>query len=248
MKKWKSINAVILVALVIVLCGMLPGIVAGTEELFRGEATYVDIKTMQFISELTDFEKMYLVVYGNKDDIEEERATLSYEDVLAMAEARLEPYFTTGLIAQEQKEFNVAVCKPMLCYSNVYSQNYLSGVFWVVHLECNVQNDKEIKEEITICLDEISGEIVWIYYFNEKGCYTPEELAEKAVVFQSLFMEDKELLSAESQIYQSEYADIPKLYYVSFSLENAIYGNMYLEFWTTPNGFEVKYYSGNMQF
>lgn len=264
MKKWKSIGAVILVALVIILCGILPKIVAEVEELFTEEATYVDIKTMQFSSELSDLEKMYLVVYGNKDDIVVESATLSQEEALAIAQERLEPYFTAGLIAREQEEFDVAICKPMFCFSNTYSQNDLSGVFWVVHLENNGQNekevteqnaqeadaqfDKEMKAEITVWIDEISGEIVWIYYYNEKGCYVPEELGQKAVDFTSLFMEDKDFSSSENEIYVAEYNDAPYLYYVSYSVENVIYGNIHLEFHTTQTGFEVKYYSGNMQF
>lgn len=259
MKKWKSISAVILVALVIVLCGMLPGIVAEVEEFFTEETTYVDVKKMQFSSELSDLEKMYLVVYGNKDDIVVESATLSQEEAIAIAQARLEPYFTAGLIAREQRDFDVAICKPMFCFSNIYSQIDLSGIFWVVHLENNGQNEKEVteqnvqsakevKEEITIWIDEVSGEIVWIYYFNEKGCYAPEELGENAVDFTSLFMEDKDFSSSENEIYISEFDDIPYLYYISYSVENVIYGNIHLEFHTTQNGFEVKYYSGNMQF
>lgn len=257
MRKWKRLGAIIMVALTIVLCGMLPGIVGRIEDTIPVEPTYVNMKSMQFSRELSDLEKMYLVVYGNKVDVSADTASLEPEEVIAIALEKLEPYYSMGLISQPVKTFDVEICRPMLCYSTVYSQNELSGVFWVVNMidggvnekGTNVSYDETvIKKEITLWIDEISGEIVWIHYYDEEGCYEPEELAEVGVTFHSLFMEDKELESAENNSYISEFQDIPYLYYVSHSIENAIYGNIHLEFHTMQTGFEIRYYSGNMQY
>ena len=263
MKKWKRYSVLGLVALVIILCGMLPGIVAKIGDNMSVGPTYVEFKSLQFNQELSDLEKMYLVTYGNKVDASADTTSLESEEVIAMALSGMEPYFNAELISQPLDSFEIEICKPMLCYSNVYSQNKLSSVFWVVHMvnegadeeavseqmESNKQYDEVFfKEEITLWLDEASGKIVWIQYYNEGECYKGYELGEKALAFYTLFIEDKEFESAESDIYISEFEDSPYLYYVSYSIENAIYGNIHLEFHTMCTGFEVKYYSGNMQF
>lgn len=241
MKKWKSIIAVIVVFLVIVLCGMLPGIVASVEDSFTEEMTYVDVKTMRFSNELSDIEKLYLVAYGDKVDISHENTELQYEEVIEVADKLLQPYFDTGLIVQPREMYSIS-CIPIFCYSNTNSRNEISGVFWLVDLV----NKENSADQISLWIDESTQKIIWIRYHSKQYCYNPEMLGELAYSFYSLYMSDKEeLFSAENETYVGEYDNLPYEYYVNWQFDNSIYGSVYMQFMVTCDSFEVIFYSGN---
>lgn len=239
MKKWKSIIAVIVVFLVIVLCGMLPGIVASVEDSFTEEMTYVDVKTMQFSNELSDIEKLYLVAYGDKAEISQENTELQYEEVIEVADKLLQPYFDAGLIVQPREMYSIN-CIPIFCYSNTNSGNEISGVFWIVELV-----DKENSADyISLWIDESTQKIIWIRYQSKHDYYNPELLGELAHSFYSLYMSDKEeLFSAENETYVDEYENLPYEYCVGRQFDDSIYGSIYMQFMVTCDSFEVIFYS-----
>lgn len=157
MKKFKHVLIFLLMASVILLCGMLPTIAGLLQDSLDGQSvTYAEMKTVQFSKELTDFEKLSLVRYGDLADVSDEKTHLKETEIQKVAINLLAPYVEAGLIPTDVTEFKF-YGKPKLLYNDASSE--LSGIFWLVDMKSLDGN-----QTISMCIDDQDKDLMVVSY------------------------------------------------------------------------------------
>lgn len=166
MRGYKNIIIFMLIAGIILICGMLPVIAGGIQDSLESQSvTLGELHTVQFFDELTDFEKLSLIRYGVMAEVSEEKVKMNEEEVYAATNALLEPYLVNGLLPFEMDSNFLDnfqyMAKPTLFYHNTASRQ--SGIFWLIDLKSTDGN-----HNISMCIDDQDGKLMIISYYNEE--------------------------------------------------------------------------------
>ena len=160
-----------LVIVVLILCAVLPWVVANIGDRLLNEKVYsAELKTVQLAKELTDLEKIYLLNSGLKMEITDERTRLKTEDMKEVLAVSVEPYINESLIQGTIDDFDIVSCEPYRYYSDTISN--LSGTFWEISLISKYVSG----EYLELCLDDQSGSVLQMMYEYPKPIFSKEKL------------------------------------------------------------------------
>jgi len=117
-----------LTVVVIIFCGVLPRIIAGVEDFLADQKiSYAEAKTVSFVRELNDLEKIYLLKNGTEVSVSKNRTNLKKTNMVDVLETALSWYVQNGFIKGQARSFTITNCEPVLYYSTKISN--VAGVF-----------------------------------------------------------------------------------------------------------------------
>lgn len=184
MKLLKNIAIFVPTALIILFCGMLPTISGQVQDSLDGQnVTFAEMKTVQFSKEVTDFEKLFLMCYGDMVDVSDERTRFKERELEAHAKELLDPYVNAGLIPTSLEEFSFSA-SPRFLYMNDSSE--ISGIFWLVDMKYDYS-----KENISMCIDDQDGDLMLVSY----DCLADRD------IYESIGMDLDELMNIFCDLY-----------------------------------------------
>ncbi|MBR4027860.1 MAG: hypothetical protein IKJ01_10025 [Lachnospiraceae bacterium] len=99
MQKWKHSIILGVTIIILVFFGILPTVIAQIEDNWtQNQVSYKDTKTVQFIPELEDIEKVFLLKTGIATKVSEDKTKLKSEDMKEIVESLLSVYLEQGFI------------------------------------------------------------------------------------------------------------------------------------------------------
>lgn len=235
MKPRKNTIIFVLITVLLVLCGILPMIIAKIQDYAADEkVVYEDRKTIQLFRELNDTEKLYLLKSGSKIEIGKERTKLKSEnmqEVVITAISNLEPFVHGNL-----SDFSIE-CEPFLYYSNQFPE--LSDIFWHVKMELS----DELGQSIYLCLDDSTDKLLSISY----ECLEPVYMSKKLDYYlgtlflnylsqMDYWLAMQSASNIEGMEVNEEVTNAKKL---NFSMGDIIYGEFHIYCIMTETGFQI---------
>lgn len=233
MRRFRNSIVLVLTAVVIVFCAILPQIPARIQDsLSDKRVVYEDIKTVQFYKDLTTVEKLFLVSRGSIISADEEKAKIKTENIREVVENALFPYIEAGLIPENLSDFSIQY-EPLLYYDSTVSD--ISNIFWCIDMKLSESNE----QKIYLCIDDQSEKIMMISYeCLERIC--DEGMLEKLnTIFYNTYQDEMELWeSTESYIIASEQKNTAiEDAAITFCLSDAVYGELNMTFCANTKGF-----------
>lgn len=223
---------------ILILCGLLPIIIAKIQDYAADEkVVYEDVKTVQLLHELNDMEKLYLLKSGSYVEITEERAKLNTEH---MQEILTEGILQVGhsLIYGNISDFTIEY-KPIFYYSNEFSE--LSAIFW--HIKMELWDD--MGQSILLCLDDTTGKVLSIsyeclepIYLSKKIDYYLENLFQNYCAQMDFYEIVQSFVEVEANEEVSEKLSNKKR--KTFRMADTLYGEIEVECTMTETGFCIE--------
>lgn len=170
MSRFRHTILVVMAVGLILLCGMLPSIAGKLQDSLEGTNVALEsVKTVQFSHELTDFEKLSLIRYGEMAEVSAEKTKMQTKQVQVCALSIINLYQENGLIphvidiedaagALETFSFQV---KPVLLYDTTSSEQ--RGIFWLVDIK-----SVDDLHFFSMCIDDQDGKLMIISYLNHE--------------------------------------------------------------------------------
>lgn len=233
MKKQRSGLIIGLTILIIAFCAILPILIAKIgDHITDDRVQTAEVKSVQFVTELSDLERIYLLENGMNMDIDASRANIRKEELMETLEAALSPYFEYGFLQGSLSDFTVTHYKVQRCYSNEFSN--LSGTFWEVTLEYW----DELGQSIHLVLDDATGKVILLSYDSLEPIYGDVSLSSMAEgildVYRTMLDMNYIVDYLEQENKKAAYASSIRLY-----AADMLYGELGIKITVTQNGFSI---------
>lgn len=233
MKADKNRCMLLITILIIVISSMFPMLTAMLEDAIADDnICYEEIKTVQLFKELNDVQKMYLLEHGVRASISEERTSLKAENIQEVVVNVLGDYYAEGYILSQLSDFSIVKCEPFLYYSNTESN--LSGIFWNIQMELW----DEWGQSISLCLDDQTGKALLISYDCLETVYQRKSWSSMIEKLYSIYQSKMSWYSINEE-YREETETRKEKNLIHYSMGDAMYGEIGIDFIITKNGFYI---------
>lgn len=234
MKKQRTRLLVGATVLVLVFFSGLPLVIAKIGDRIMDDKVYsAEVKTVQFMQELTDLERLHLIDSGMSVEIAEDRTNLKIEDMKEILATALEPYINQGLIVGTIDDFSMVTCDPYRCYSNEFSN--LSGNFWEIRLELW----DDLGQSLSVCLDDQTGKVLLVSYECLEPIYNPAMLDEYSAILLDSYYASMDNFEFYIDNLEEEYKKVSNSHSVRMYMPDVLYGEIGVRFTASTNGFRI---------
>lgn len=239
----RSLFALLLSILMIVLGALLPGIVAKRQDAAaENHVLFQNVEGIQleFVQgELTMSDTLSMLASRRETvEIPVELTSLKQDKLENTVAATAIRYQQAGLLFDEIKNFKLTYSQSLL----VYGRDGQSNIFWEVRY-----SSPDGSSEFHMMIDDRTGALCSITYSHAEALYQPEDMEQLMSAFVKLYLSG---LGEEFYDYSPDYIlnsseatdETPeKGSYVSavLSLENELYGQAELTFLVNSNGFRT---------
>lgn len=228
MKRWKVILMLFLSAVVILLCGQFPELLAkGRQEntIHYQEVSQITYDLSTAPTTLTCEEKLLLLkkcwLSSREDD-----AALTPEQVRRAAYDGLQPYAENNLIPQDYAVFDFS-CQSYMCYDPEEPEVY--NRIWNVTMS-RFHDDSEVPFTIGIILDDSTGSVLRVSAHIE-GAFLERPISAEVGILSSVYLSHLTILGSPTISITGE---------GSASQFYGIYPRGTIEFRLHTDGFEIK--------
>lgn len=194
---WISAASLLLAVALIMAGANLPAITGAlTDKAAIGAVSYDTLQSVQLElrerEKQSTVEKLFLMHTSESIAVAENDTLMTEEQVKAVAEAALEPYFSAGLLPGWEGEHTLS-CRPVLSF-NIASSLY--GYFWGVYLTIE---EEAPYSQLNLVIDDETGRLVDIYFWMREPVFEEDELGRYLEAFIDVFFDGLELEQLEDR-------------------------------------------------
>ncbi len=231
MKKKSNACTAVFMIIILVLCAFIPAIVLRiVDKVTDGKVYYSAIKAIEFDSNLSSADMLYLMHNGISIDATEGEMNYKLADMDEVFQNAMAPYVEKGLISEEIINYTTREFYPYRQYSGTDSA--YTGTYWAVSIDIR----EPVLNYLYMIIDDSTGNVLYLNYITEEQIYPVDE--------QSLMSLHEELVNTYSDsvgtelttyAYENTMYDRNNRTYIA----NSTYGEVYLNIQMTSGGLFV---------